>query len=242
MVVVVGMSKKEVSRSRLTFDELGMGIGGVFVVCRMSWDRSLLWTALNSRLAPWKRGMCRVNGPRSLVGGQLDVVAQPGQALENTLTSSRATGLDFPGMVLGYPCKIQRIRDFFWSHCYPQRSTCKPLSIQYMSAVLTSWNILLVRKHQQQRIFHFAILNNPRQLAPRLVYPVAVVAVNDEDKALGAGEVMSPQRSDLVLPAHVPHVELGVLVGHGLDVEADGGDRGHVGVEFEFVEDCCRTV
>lgn len=53
---------------------------------------------------------------------------------------------------------------------------------------------------------------------------------------------MPPQWSDLVLPAHVPDVEFHVLVGHGFDVEADGGDGGDVGVELEFVEDGCETV
>lgn len=50
-------------------------------------------------------------------------------------------------------------------------------------------------------------------------------------------EVVSPQRSDLVLAADVPDVELGVLVRDGLDVEADGGDGGDVLVELELVED-----
>ena len=49
---------------------------------------------------------------------------------------------------------------------------------------------------------------------------------------------MPPQGSDLVLPTHVPYVELNVLVGHGLDVKANGRNRGDVLVEFEFVEDC----
>jgi hypothetical protein len=37
---------------------------------------------------------------------------------------------------------------------------------------------------------------------------------------LGVLEVMPPQRSDLVLPAHVPDGELDVLVLDGLNVEA----------------------
>ena len=49
---------------------------------------------------------------------------------------------------------------------------------------------------------------------------------------------MPPQRPDLVLPAHVPDVELDVLVRHRFDVEADGRDGGDVLVEFKFVEDC----
>lgn len=50
---------------------------------------------------------------------------------------------------------------------------------------------------------------------------------------------MSPQRTDLVLTADIPDVELGVLVCDGLDVEADGGDGGDVLVELELVEDSC---
>lgn len=52
---------------------------------------------------------------------------------------------------------------------------------------------------------------------------------------------MSPQRPDLVLSAHVPNVESRVLVCHRLDVEAYCRYRGHVLVEFEFVEDGCET-
>ena len=51
-------------------------------------------------------------------------------------------------------------------------------------------------------------------------------------------EVVSPQRTDLVLAADVPDVEFGVLVCDRLDVEADGGDGRDVLVEFELVEDC----
>jgi hypothetical protein len=53
-------------------------------------------------------------------------------------------------------------------------------------------------------------------------------------------EVVSPQRTDLVLAADVPDVELGVLVRDGLDVEADGGNGGDVLVELELVEDGCN--
>jgi hypothetical protein len=51
-------------------------------------------------------------------------------------------------------------------------------------------------------------------------------------------EVVSPQRTDLVLAADVPDVEFGVLVSDRLDVEADGGDGRDVLVKLELVEDC----
>jgi hypothetical protein len=52
--------------------------------------------------------------------------------------------------------------------------------------VRTSWQILLVRKHQQQRILHFPVLDDPRELRFRLVDAAAVIGVDDEDKALGS--------------------------------------------------------
>lgn len=76
------------------------------------------------------------------------------------------------------------------------------------------------------------------ELLPCFVDAGTVIRVDDEDQALGAGEVVAPQRPDLVLAAHVPDVELDVLVGHVLDVEADGRDCGDVLVEAEFIEDC----
>ncbi len=66
------------------------------------------------------------------------------------------------------------------------------------------------------------------QLLPRLVNSGTVIAVDDEDETLRAGEVVPPQRPDLVLSADVPYVEFDVLVGYGLDVEADGRDGGYV--------------
>lgn len=56
----------------------------------------------------------------------------------------------------------------------------------------TTRNILLVRKYQQQRILHFAILYYSRQFAPRLLESIAIVAVDDKDQTLCAREVMSP--------------------------------------------------
>lgn len=53
-------------------------------------------------------------------------------------------------------------------------------------------------------------------------------------------EVVPPQRTDLVLASDIPDVEFGVLVGDGLDVEADGGDGSNILVELEFIENCWR--
>lgn len=54
-------------------------------------------------------------------------------------------------------------------------------------------------------------------------------------------EVVSPQRTNLVLATNIPDVELDVLVGDRLDVEADGGNGGDVLAELELVQDCCLS-
>jgi hypothetical protein len=57
------------------------------------------------------------------------------------------------------------------------------------------------------------------------------------------GIVVSPEGTDLVLTAHVPYVELHVLICNTLDVESDGRNCGDILVgEFQFVEDCCTSV
>jgi hypothetical protein len=49
------------------------------------------------------------------------------------------------------------------------------------------------------------------------------------------GEVVAPQRPDLVLAADVPDVEFRILVRDGLDVESNGGYCGNVLFELEVV-------
>ena len=48
---------------------------------------------------------------------------------------------------------------------------------------------------------------------------------------------MPPKRPDLILPSYIPNIELDILIGDSLDVEADSRDGRDVGVELEFVED-----
>lgn len=54
------------------------------------------------------------------------------------------------------------------------------------------------------------------------------------------GVVVSPQRTNLVLTTYVPDVKFDVLVGHALDVEADGRDSGDILVELQLVQNSCR--
>lgn len=46
----------------------------------------------------------------------LDVLAEPREALEDALAAGRAAGLDFPDVVLGYPVEVEGLGYVVWSH------------------------------------------------------------------------------------------------------------------------------
>ena len=167
------------------------------------------------------------------------MAAQPCKALEDAFAGGSAAGLDLPDVVLCNDVEVESVRDVLWSHGCVRRDMSARVCSTSFGVILTSVDILLVGKDQQQGILHFAVLNDTGQLSASLVHAIAIDRVNDEDQALGAREVVSPQRTDLVLTADVPDVEFGVLVCDGLDVETDRGDCRHVLVQLEFVEDGC---
>lgn len=80
--------------------------------------------------------------------------------------------------------------------------------------------ILLVGKDQEDGISELVLVQHALELLSGLNNTIAIVAINDEDDALCVLEVMSPERSDLVLSTDIPHGELDVLVLDGLDVES----------------------
>jgi hypothetical protein len=79
---------------------------------------------------------------------------------------------------------------------------------------------LLVGENEEKSIPKLVLVEHALQLFPSLDNSVTIVAINDEDDTLGILEVMSPQRSDLVLSTNIPDSELNVLIFDGLDVEA----------------------
>lgn len=80
--------------------------------------------------------------------------------------------------------------------------------------------ILLVGEDQEDGVPELVLVQHALQFLPGLDNTIAIVAVDDEDDTLGVLEVVSPERSDLVLPTDIPHGELDVLVLDGLDVES----------------------
>lgn len=80
--------------------------------------------------------------------------------------------------------------------------------------------ILFVRKDKQQSITKLIFVEHSLEFFPSLDNTVTVIAVNNENDTLSVLEIMSPERSDLVLPTNIPDCELNVLVFYSLNVEA----------------------
>ena len=88
-----------------------------------------------------------------------------------------------------------------------------PINVAY-------WKILFVGEDQKESVSKLILVQHALQLLPSLNNTISIVGVNDEDDALSILEIVSPQRSDLVLTTHIPHCELNVLVFDSLNVEA----------------------
>ena len=91
-----------------------------------------------------------------------------------------------------------------------------------LSGVHGVGQILLVGEDQEKSITELVLVEHALELLTGLDDTVAIVGVNDEDDTLGVLEVMSPERTDLVLSTDIPHGELNVLVLDCLDVETWG--------------------
>ncbi len=79
---------------------------------------------------------------------------------------------------------------------------------------------MLVGENQKNGISELILVQHALQLLTGLNNTVTIVAINNEDDALGVLEVMSPERSDLILSTNIPNSELDVLVLDSLDVES----------------------
>jgi len=89
------------------------------------------------------------------------------------------------------------------------------------TAQRTSWQILLIREHEEQTLLHLPVTQYPVKFLFRLIDPFPVLTIDDENQALGAGVVVSPQWTDFVLASDIPDIELNILIGNGLDIETD---------------------
>jgi hypothetical protein len=83
----------------------------------------------------------------------------------------------------------------------------------------THRQILLVGEDEEQSVPELVLVQHALKFLSGLDDTVTVVAVNHEDDTLGVLEIVSPQRTDLVLTTDIPHGELNVLVLNRLNVE-----------------------
>jgi hypothetical protein len=92
--------------------------------------------------------------------------------------------------------------------------------IIFLGGMVTHRKILLVGEDEEKGVPQLILVEHALQLLTSLGHTVAVIAVDDEDDALGILEVVAPQGANLVLTTDVPHGELDVAVLDSLDVEA----------------------
>lgn len=119
----------------------------------------------------------------------------------------------------GAPCELRcspfRTLLIYLSHYSHNRPTPSLVSSPWVTSQLSAITLpRLCRLDSTTNVRHWAIWAFAQ-------IPVPVVGVYNEDETLGVGEVMPPQRADLILPSHVPHGEGDVLVLDRLNVEAD---------------------
>ena len=83
----------------------------------------------------------------------------------------------------------------------------------------TYWQILFVGKDQKKSITKFIFIQHTLKLFPCLNNTISIVGVNHEDDTLCVLEIVSPQRSNLVLTTNIPYCKLNVLVFDCLNIE-----------------------
>jgi len=152
-----------------------------------------------------------------LVTSLSERLCEPLQTLVKTISGGSASGLNVPS-TLSQAVQTQLICDLCGVHGI--------------------WQILLVGEYQKNGISELILVQHTLQLLTSLDNTVTIVTIDNEDDTLSVLEVMSPQRTDLVLATDIPHGELDVLVLDSLDVEADGGNRGDDLAELQLVKDC----
>lgn len=175
------------------------------------------------------------------------------QALKKTLSRRRAARHNKPDLIFQL-IKLQPLLDLLRTHCWEQywlkivwitalerhippgiscllANTSSSASFISRSSIIlcSSWRASSIRDRS------FESITKIRPCVPTPSCMSKSASLNFSD-LYHTRKVMSPQRPDLVLPTHIPHIELNVLVSDCLDVEADRGDRGNVLVELQFVK------
>jgi len=149
--------------------------------------------------------------------GLSERACEPLQTFVETVSGCSASRLDVPG-TLSQAVKTQLVSD--------------------LGGVHGIWQILLVGENQKNSVSELVLIQHSLEFLPGLNHTVTIVAVDDEDDTLGILEVMSPERSNLVLSTNIPHGELNVLVFDSLNVETNRGDGCDDFTQLELIQNC----
>lgn len=152
--------------------------------------------------------------------GVFQLVREPVETLVESIARCRTRRLDVP-IPLPQSVETQFVGDFGGVHGIRK--------------------ILFVGKDKEDGVSEFILVQHPVELLPRLANSLSIVAIDHKDQSLGVGEIVSPERTDLVLTADVPNREGDVFVFYSFDVEPDGGYCCDDLAQFQFVENCCFT-
>lgn len=177
--------------------------------------RALIMTCLSRADVDLRNSLNSSCTDNLVVAGLAERVAQPFKTLIQTVTGCSASRLDVPS-TLSETVEAKLVSDFGGVHGVGQ--------------------ILLVGKDKEESVSQLVLVQHSLELLACLDNTIAIIAVNDENDALGILEVMPPEWSDLVLTADVPYGELNVLVLDGFDVEANGGDGCNDFAQLELIQ------
>jgi len=138
------------------------------------------------------------------MSGLLEGGSEPLKSFVQTITGSGSCGLDVPGALA---------------------ETVKAELVSNLGGVHGIRQILFVGENQKKSIPQFVLVEHALQFLASFNYTITIVAIDYEDNSLGVLEIMSPERTNLVLTTNIPNRELNVLVLDSLDVEANSWDR-----------------
>ena len=140
---------------------------------------------------------------------------QPIQALVKPITGGGTTSLDIP---------------------LPVMKAVKPETLCHLGGTHSVGQILLVREDQKDGVTELILTKHAVELVTSCIRTLTIIGIHHKDDAMGILIVVSPQRSDLVLPSDIPHSEANILVLHGFHVESNGGDSSHHLAKLELVQ------
>ena len=111
-----------------------------------------------------------------------ELLVDPGEALDEAITSDGAGLLYMPGPVPEL-AEAELLRDLLGVHGLGE--------------------VALVGKDQQHHVLHLTVCDDAHQLRAGLVHTLAIGTVDHKDKCLSPGKVVTPQRTDLILTTDI---------------------------------------